>query len=99
MNNKKIGIIGFVGAIVLGALLCIGKPEETTILFEHENIEAPTTVEEQGTKGRCDNIIIAYCRYKCLCGAEYESPSLFPGPMLEISGTCQNCGLKLEIKE
>ena len=69
------------------------------ILFERENIEALSTAEEQGAKGRCNLIMIAYCRYTCECGAKYESASLHPGPMIEISGTCQECGRKLEIKE
>ena len=90
-----------IGICSIGILAFLNNNSNNTnfILVEQENIEALATAEEQGVKGRCDLAMIAYCRYTCECGARYESASLHPGPMIEISGTCQECGRKLEIKE
>lgn len=69
---------------------------ETPHTLHVANVKALTTSENQTDQGKCGNIYVWQCYYECKCGALYEAPQLYPGPMTEIKGYCNDCGRELK---
>ena len=81
----------FISSIVIGKITL-----NTTHALHVANVKALTTSENQADQGNCGDIYVWQCYYECKCGALYEAPQLYPGPMTEIKGYCNNCGRELK---
>ena len=96
MRKTFIYLLGLIIIVTFTIIAINSLAHKTTYSLCEANVKALSTTESQTDQGKCGQIFVWKCYYECLCGALYEARQLYPGPMTEIRGYCDDCGRELK---